>query len=207
MKLTLKKNNNINDIKNNNNNNDIIETEFFRYKKCDTGISEEELIEFYEQTTIDPNQWHHKNFKFDLFKDYIYYQHCDLRKQIHYERKTNELYLEDAKNYIKNKNNNIKDKSGVKGVWFEHRLPYVKLEDTVNWDPMHVLKNMSERIFEVWKGERFTEKVINFCRNIQVHPELKANENQPWSISNNTVRNKVFITVIIVIIIYLLIDY
>ena len=115
--------------------------------------------------------------------------------------------MEDAKNYIKNKNNNIKDKSGVKGVWFEHRLPYVKLEDTVNWDPMHVLKNMSERIFEVWKGERFTEKVINFCRNIQVHPELKANENQPWSISNNTVRNKVFITVITVIIIYLLIDY
>ena len=176
-------NNNNNNNKNNNtinNNNTQPTTEEFYYGKCDTGVSDKDFLEFYNQKVIDPNQWHHKNYKFDLFKDFVYYQHCDLRKQINYERKTNNIYLEDAKNYLQNNdNNNIKDKTGVKGVWFEHRLPYVKLEDTVNWDPMHVLKNISERIFEVWKGDRFSEKVINFCKNIQVHPNLKENQLQP----------------------------
>ena len=41
---------------------------------------------------------------------------------------------------------------------------------------MHVLKNISERTFEIWKGDRFSEKVIMFCRNNQVHLNLKENQ-------------------------------
>jgi hypothetical protein len=163
--------------------------EYALYDKCETGINEKIFERFYNSKN-EPYIWHHKKYKFDMFKNYTYYQHCDLRKQIKHERKLNNAYLFDAQTFL-NKPEVTKEFNGVKGIWFEHRLPYVKMEDTVNWDPMHILKNIGDRTMDVWSGERFSEKVIKFCKDIEVHPDFDIGINQPWSISEKNIKNKV----------------
>jgi len=164
------------------------------YGKCETDVSDKDLQLFYN----DKNKqylWHHRNFNFNLFKNSVYYQHCDLRKQIIHERKKNEVYISEAKAVYENPD--LKDCNGVKGLWHEHRLPYVKIEETINWDPMHVLKNIGERVIDLWKGERFKDKVIDFCKNIQVHHDFTNGNYQPWSIGNNNLQKNVIIITII----------
>ena len=165
------------------------DTDMF-YDKCEIDVPDDILEKFYLSNS-DPYQWYHQNYNFNLFKEYIYYQHCDLRKQIIHERKPNKSYIFDAMMFCATPN--IKDYNGVKGLWYEYKLPYVKMEDTINWDPMHVIKNISDRMFDVWTGERFKEKVVLYCEAIQTHPEFTLKK-QPWSIGTNKIETKVIIS-------------
>jgi hypothetical protein len=157
------------------------------YEKCEIDVTDDMLQNFY-LSRRDPYQWYHQNYKFHLFKNYIYYQHCDLRKQIIHERKPNDSYIFDAIMFCANPD--LKDYNGVKGLWYEYKLPYVKMEDTVNWDPMHVFKNISDRMFDVWIGERFKDKVVIYCEAIQIHPEFTLKK-QPWSIGTKKIETQV----------------
>ena len=51
-----------------------------------------EYKQFYKNKKADHN-WNHDNFKFEKFRKYLYYQHCDLRKQILHTRISNEEYI------------------------------------------------------------------------------------------------------------------
>jgi hypothetical protein len=157
----------------------------FHYGKCEMDVTIEEYLEFYNSKRADKYKWSHSKFDIQIFKKYLYYQHCDLRKQIIHRRITNDEYIIDNNennNTVEKKKKNDDGYKHEKVIWFESQLPYVKFDETLNWDPMHVLKNTADRIYDIWMGERFkNEKIKTFCSNIEVHPNYYNNTGTiPW---------------------------
>ena len=60
----------------------------------------------------------------------------------------------------------------MKGLWHENILPNVDVETDLMWDPFHVLSNIASNIIQNWKSERFSEKITNYNKKINIFPGL-----------------------------------
>ena len=68
------------------------------YGQCEMDVTIEDYLEFYNSKRNDKYVCNHSKFHFQIFRRYLYYQHCDLRKQIIHRRITNEEYVIDNNN-------------------------------------------------------------------------------------------------------------
>jgi len=134
----------------------------------------EELREWH----ADPHSsyiWHNDPMKYpyDVFAPFLYYLHCDLRKQITYERKTTKWYLHNA-NIVAKSQGNIKCSEGVKGAAPECKMLKFEIADSVNNDPSHVFKNVAENVWDLWTSNKklYSDKVIRYSKLTHAHPFL-----------------------------------
>jgi hypothetical protein len=126
--------------------------------------------------------WHHPEYDPLIFRNDLYYHHCDYRPKAEYKRKTNAEYiLLGAKNRLKLRLNPLtpfkeRNENGVKDTWAMAELDYSNIETDLCWGGMHALMNVASNMIENWKGERFTLKkskiFVEYCRLTATHPDL-----------------------------------
>jgi hypothetical protein len=141
-----------------------------------------ELRTFYNIAWSDSTKWiwHHDKYPGVNFKDDLYYFHCDLRPMDKQIRKTSAQYKADAEMATLEK----KPVNGVKGEWNEAKLPYLKFEENINYDPFHTITLLSTYTLKHWKGQRInSDKIKNFCVKNSFHPSVVA-DNPKWVIKN-----------------------
>ena len=162
-----------------------IKIEKFMYFGCEMDCSLDELYEWYN----DPKEkyvWHNDNRKYpyEKFAPFLYFLHCDLRKQKVYRRKDTKWYMTNAAIFEKSEGK-LKSSDGVKGVAPECLELNFEIADGLNWDPMHVLKNICEDLFDIWTGKVLSqEKVVRFCKLTHSHPSLFPKEIAEEKIKN-----------------------
>jgi hypothetical protein len=114
------------------------------------------------------------------FKDDLYYFHCDLRPMDKQIRKTSAQYKADAATAALTK----QPCNGVKGEWNEAKLPYLKFEENINYDPFHTITLLSTYTLKHWKGLRLnSDKIKKFCEKNSFHPSV-VEDNPKWVINN-----------------------
>ena len=126
-----------------------------------------------------------KGYEWKHFQDFVYASHCDFRQVKQYTRHPDEHYEINGEGYEReyeelrqklssNDDNNalerlkikkkiqklLKDKhNGVKGISPYYALIYRKnragIRDSVCFDPFHCLMNISEKVLNMIKGEKF----------------------------------------------------
>jgi hypothetical protein len=150
---------------------------------CRSGWNDtDELRTFYNIAWSDSTKWiwHHDKYPGVNFKDDLYYFHCDLRPMDKQKRKTSAEYRADAEIATLTK----QPFNGVKGEWNEAKLPYLKFEENINYDPFHTITLLSTYTLKHWKGQRInSDKIKNFCEKNSFHPSVVA-DNPKWVIKN-----------------------
>ena len=130
--------------------------------------------------------WYNKNVPMELFTQYgMYYEHANYQEQVKIKRKTSKFYKKCAEKLDKL---NVDCYQGVKGKFFGHKSPLVKIELHVNVDSTHTISNLMKRYRQYWMGERIEYNKANFIelmRRTKCHPCIyrkDANYAIPWKI-------------------------
>jgi len=137
--------------------------------KCCTEEEFNVLSTFFLNMHNDFEFEHKQYFHPEKFEDDLWFHHCDFRSQSLHSIKKNQEYIDNSE--IK-KQRGEKEYKGVKGLWHEHVLPNVNIETDLMWDPFHVLSNIAANIIQNWKSERFSEKITNYNKKINIFPGL-----------------------------------
>jgi hypothetical protein len=147
-----------------------------RLDVCDKDHSK--LIRKFYGTSESPWTWEFPEVDMTIFNEVLYYPHCDYRKYVQYERRTNQSYLINGKEARENrrkypkKSNAANAVNGVHDNWPMSELKYCDIQD-VCWGPMHSLINIASNIIEDWKNSRTpNDTVINYCKATLSHPDL-----------------------------------
>jgi hypothetical protein len=148
------------------------------------------------------NQWFHHEYPFELFQNFLNYEHLDYRKYLKRLpiRKQEEVLKLSLKSqlfynkvrrkskrripFLKNVHKRKKaPKSGFKGLCPIYRLNYFRVEESLCCDPFHVIKGILTHILEWLKGESANSRnVKDFCKSINVHQCLWEYNDPPWII-------------------------
>jgi hypothetical protein len=119
--------------------------------------------------------WYHddilniKQFR-EFLEPHLYYFYADYRKEPDPNtRVTTDMYLQRGEAAF----SSGKYAQGVRELSDFVRLSYFDLPSQVNWDPFHVLMNVSEDILHLLKNTRIiSPSTIEYCEHFYFHPHL-----------------------------------
>lgn len=148
-------------------------------------------------------QWFHEpHYPFSCFSDSLYYEDCDYREYfpklpIRTQQDILKLSITAQRfyNHVRDKSKGkimfLKNvhkrkyapKSGIKGLCPFYILDYFKIEESLCWDPFHVITGIIKHLLELLIGETAnsaSEK--EFCKSKNVHPSLWQENTPLWFI-------------------------
>jgi hypothetical protein len=129
--------------------------------------------------------WFHNKIDRNVFKNSLYYEHCDYRNQLKEDRINHKEFTDYG--LIAEKTKIVQQ--GVKGVWFGSCLPYANVSVDVNWDAFHTLFNNGKMFIKLCSGNvGISEKLKTYCIKNKCHPSLinaKEVEDLPWVLTKD----------------------
>jgi hypothetical protein len=135
----------------------------------------ENMIKQYLSTSTAQAIWYHNGtpYTIECFSADLYFHHSDFRKYEPYSRVSNEKYLSDAIEAFATG----KTKNGTKKPWIFANVPYIRIEESVCFDPFHVFENIIDYTISRLKNERkINYSTRLFCRKTHSHPSLWLTE-------------------------------
>jgi hypothetical protein len=130
--------------------------------------------DFYNNQEIE-YVWYHEHYEPLLFREYLQFVHCDLRKQMSNTRISNDQYVTNGLQAEElNRNKKVKkvyDVGGVKGLWPFYKLNYVDYKTDINFDPFHVFMDYAKLLMELLSNN-VCPKTEQFCMQNNTHSFL-----------------------------------
>jgi hypothetical protein len=183
------------DIIQNNKNNNINWNILCCAPRSEHEILSNVILELFDFTTTSWSQtWYHADFKTNLFTKYLYYAHCDFREYVPKLPVNHWLFLISsikAQRYFNiardkarintipfvNKVHNQKNapKNGFKGLCILFLLTYFRVNESVCYDALHVLKNIILYVIWAIKGQSAVGD------SVAMHSKLKGLHRYLWA--------------------------
>jgi hypothetical protein len=164
-------------------------------ESCDQNVTKEDITKLrgFLKGNQQPYTFYHKQcdgFDPTVLRDHLYYHHLDLRKQHHYQRKSNDWYIQ--MDQIR-RQNAAKAHNGVKRLWDFARLGYSNYGTQVVWDFFHVVKNLVNDLLDHFNPNKYNPKkgTEQHCLRTHTFPTFNMeNELHPFYLTQEEM-NKV----------------